>query len=90
MHAAVMFSVLEMAGMGVITLFLGDAKAFIGFKRSAYLLRCSRSGRITFTAELTDEQKTNREVLSITARPLKNPFMPMLMMPMASKSRMRR
>jgi len=60
MHAAVIFSVLEMAGMGVITLFLGDdaAKAFVVLKDLHIFYDARAQGRITFTAELTAEQKT--------------------------------
>ncbi len=59
MHAAVMFSVLEMAGMGVITLFLGDdaAKAFVVLKDLHIFYDARAQGRITFTAELSDKQK---------------------------------
>ena len=59
MHAAVMFSVLEMAGMGVLTLFLGDqaSKAFVVLKDLHIFYDARAQGRITFTAELTEEQK---------------------------------
>ena len=60
-HAAVLFSVLEMAGMGVLTLFLGDdaAKAFVVLKDLHIFYDARAQGRITFSAELDDRQKHN-------------------------------
>ena len=58
-HAAVLFSVLEMAGMGVLTLFLGDdaAKAFVVLKDLHIFYDARAQGRISFSAELSEAQK---------------------------------
>ncbi|CAA0116280.1 Uncharacterised protein [BD1-7 clade bacterium] len=60
MHAAVVFSMLEMAGMGVITLYLGDdaKNAFVVLKDLHVHYDARAQGKITFKSELSDEQKT--------------------------------
>ncbi len=59
MHAAVVFSMLEMAGMGVITLLLGDAikTSFVVLKDLHVHYDARAQGKIQFRASLTEEQQ---------------------------------
>lgn len=59
MHAAVLFTMLEMAGLGVVTLFLGDAikDSFVVLKDLHIFYDERAQGRIIFKGELSEEQK---------------------------------
>lgn len=59
MHAAVVFSMLEMAGMGVLTLLLGDSikDSFVVLKDMHTFFEARAQGKIFFKAELSEQQQ---------------------------------
>ena len=59
MHAAVVFTMMEMAGMGVITLLLGDAiKDSLVVLKDLHIHYTARAqGKIYFKAQLSEEQQ---------------------------------
>ncbi|MCY4043962.1 MAG: PaaI family thioesterase [Cellvibrionales bacterium] len=59
MHAGVIFSMLEMAGMGVVVMLLGEKanESLVLIKNISIDFLKPATGETTFTARLTDEQK---------------------------------
>jgi hypothetical protein len=72
MHAAVLFSVLEMAGMGVITMFLGDAikDSFVVLKDLHIFYDARAQGKIFFKGELTAEQQKRLKDAADNGQPI--------------------
>lgn len=64
MHAAVLFSMVEMAGMGVVVILLGDlaSSSFVVVKNVNINFIARAQGEISFIANLSDEQQ--QQILS--------------------------